>query len=132
MVPGLGLYLNELFFDTYNIRVQRNFDPSKARDKSKPETPADNEDDANDEGDNGQETSNEELLWHSDPQNIAKFQRFKDDIIWRHVFDEEERAMGFLEYLNHLRIHPYSYVSREYNKNGPGKNQKRKIADDDE
>merc|ERR1712146_798792 len=92
MVTGVGLYLNELFFDTYTNKLK--FEEQKAQvHKQEAETsPADKADDTSC-------ASVKPLEWTLDADINAKMTQFRENVIWPHIFEEEAKTLPFDQYL---------------------------------
>lgn len=140
MVPGVGLYLRELFFDRYNAKLdgdERNFLKKKEANSvvgvSVVEKVAEADilpviaivdgptviglDSANTEAPEEDDTTYshaERLLWSEDQEIVAKTKAFRNGIIWPHIFAQEESGLHFLYYLDHLRVAQYSYELQPY------------------
>ena len=49
------------------------------------------------------------LQWGSDEIISQRTQEFRTTVMWRHILDEEESNMHFLQYLNQIRLRPHKY-----------------------
>lgn len=94
MITGLGLYLDELYFDQYNIKLSHH--TSK---KSKGSNTDD--DDAK---------AAEKIDWYANESNATLFNSFRKDVIWPHIARVDAGALEFVAYLHGIVNRPYTYT----------------------
>eukprot|EP00605_Chrysophyceae_sp_TOSAG23-4_P000203 GSChrysophyteH1.ASY1.ANO1.239.1 assembled CDS len=114
MVPGLGLYLDELFFDGYNSKlVQEN--ANIARKKARDEAYAQSLKAATRDAADDQEDALYEMLDWQDNEDVQRsYQMFRESRVWPHIFAEEASSKLFVYYLDSLRARPRKYNSFEF------------------
>lgn len=108
MAPGLGLYLDELFFDNYNLKygvggvIDQQLQKSKKRkleekggDGKTEDQPTGNDDD--------NVLENERLDWYNQTNVREKLDSFRNRIV-QHVQEVDSTDMAFVQYLNTLRV----------------------------
>ena len=103
MAPGTGLYLDELEFDTYNIKLGhlvQQFSSTQSKQKG--------DDDEEEDG-----YVNEKLDWYSKPEILPLLNAYRTDIIWPHIQEMDQNNFNFLEYLVELRNNPHLYMAVE-------------------
>jgi tRNA pseudouridine38-40 synthase len=129
MVPGMGLYLDELFFDLYNNRLETLAEQHERSLANKAQRRVESEASdvgvnltAEDELDIQQSSKKQKieisdsnegdddkvlhlpLIWGKLPELQDRLQSFKTDSIWAHIFLEEKNSLGFLYYVDFLRV----------------------------
>lgn len=131
MLPGLGLYLDELFFDGYNSKQGKDNvkdakrakavkvaaaeaaaaaaaaagDENAAAATAAPAAAGAEEEDAN---------VHESIDWSVDPYCLRVYQEFRDDTIWPHIFAQEASTSAYVFYLDSMRVHVRKYISFDF------------------
>ena len=103
MAPGTGLYLDELEFDTYNVKIghlEQQFGSTQSKQKG------DDEDD--EDG-----YVNEKLDWYSKPEVLPLLNAYRTDVVWPHIQQMDQNSFNFIDYLVELRNNPYFYKTTE-------------------
>jgi tRNA pseudouridine(38-40) synthase len=182
MVPGLGLYLDELFFESYNKKQEaeqqrlaqaaqkkaasasataashasaannsQSF-TSAATESSSDQEPASKVQKLNTERNTSEEgcgssvaindgattpaperpakgtgtevadaeegesgpSIGEKIDWFHDPAIKKRMETFRTDVIWPHIFQEDQNSLCFLYYADYLRVHPYRYIAKDF------------------
>jgi len=144
MVPGVGLYLGELYFDSYNDKLvndetfalvkrvgveetekeERVREEEEEREKEKErmshtetvEMKKENEceEEKKEEKVDTSFSRADQLNWSSDPLLHEEIENFRSDVLWPHIFREEEKSLPFMYYLDFLRIVPHDYTLNPY------------------
>jgi hypothetical protein len=128
MAPATGLYLDELFFDGYNMKCEKIQNKDMKTCTSGDINDNNNDDKVNDDDDDEDNNNNpdnnkktetivpsEKLLWSSDKQIAPLIDSFRKNTIWPHIIKESEENVTFIEYLDEQRKHPHYYKERVYN-----------------
>ena len=130
MAPATGLYLDELFFDGYNMRCDKNQSKSSSSSSNINDGNDDNDDDDNKDDNNNDNKDDkktetivpsEKLEWSSDPNIAPLIDSFRKDVVWPHIAKEADENVAFIEYLDEQRKHPHAYVPHAF-KNGATNN----------
>eukprot|EP01042_Synura_sphagnicola_P007210 gene7210-9231_t len=128
MAPGVGLYLNSLYFDFYrpengngrsNQKQPGNSGGAsggvhkRKRSDTVPlvaslaSTPATSHSLAVD-------PEHETLPWQNVPRIVDVCGRFRHGVLWPHIMEQEESQLPYLLYLDYLRGLNYDYAPRPY------------------
>ena len=91
--PGIGLYLDQLYFDQYNKVQGFRADGDRKRKAHAGEV----------EGVGEAEEAREKLDWHDDAVFVAAMSTFRDSLIRPHVLAEEGKQLSFVSYLSNIR-----------------------------
>ena len=116
MAPGTGLYLDELEFDTYNIKLghlEQQFSSTQSKQKG--------DDDEEEDG-----YVNEKLDWYSKPEILPQLNAYRTDVIWPHIQEIDQNSFSFLEYIVELRNNPHFYTAVE---DTPGRKETQDVKD---
>jgi hypothetical protein len=136
MAPALGLYLDELFFEGYNIKqkyqtendkrvVQKRLEAATAIenegvDREQEENDVDEEESAmkkqkifhedTAEVDADEEAGlREEIAWYALPDIKTRIDQFRTDVLHSHIMKEEEDSLIYMFYLDYCRAFPHHY-----------------------
>lgn len=117
MAPGLGLYLNELFFDGYNLKLKRELERAQQSTKSKavpnvrPVTTTTPGESADDDGDGNQ--VHEIIEWNDDPEIGPRLHEFRENVLHPHIFEVERSSLVYFYYMDYCRAFPHTFKPRE-------------------
>eukprot|EP01031_Cornospumella_fuschlensis_P028399 gene28399-34286_t len=133
MAPALGLYLNNVFFDGYNIKQHHLEDQDERatlRREHQGDRGKDGDDDATherkeaaeddnaqqaDDGDDKDEQGglNRECIdWYSDEVAKSRLEAFRTEVLVPHIHKQEIKSMEFFYFLDHNRAFGLSYKPR--------------------
>lgn len=116
MAPGTGLYLDELFYDGYNnrINIQAEHDANrekKIRNMTK-EDPANLQVDSINDEDDEDKNDRELLLWTNDPIVNSKLADYRENVVWPHIYLLEQSKLEFVHHLDFLRVCPVTFNTK--------------------
>lgn len=130
MAPGQGLYLDELFFEGYNMKMVKS--NAMARGPKRTVESVEKEgtkmlktnqgdalavgvecEGAQEEEDEGC-FEHEVMDWGTNEVSMAAMHAFRDQTILPHIQQLEAAELPFLYYLDFLRVHVHHYVARDY------------------
>jgi tRNA pseudouridine(38-40) synthase len=60
----------------------------------------------------------EPIDWHSNPVTQSRMQRFRDEVVWPHIYEEEGKGLQFMYYMDFVRVNAFDYVTMDFNKGG--------------
>jgi tRNA pseudouridine38-40 synthase len=116
MAPGLGLYLDELYFKAYNVKQNRHIATRMAPRGSTHESISSSSSSSS-SADIGGDEGGEKLDWTETSSVKTTMTTFKQDVIWPHIMQEERENLHFLYYMDNLRVHPYHFNIKEFKSN---------------
>ena len=131
MITGLGLYLEELYFESYNNKLasenkkisSKTNNVNNGSKKIGPDETVSGEKRRHDgtskvSGDSipADGVEMHELLQFTDSGSAKKLQTCRESVIWPHVYAEEKENLHFLYYLDNLRVWPRTYCEEVWKK----------------
>ena len=129
MAPGVGLYLDELYFKAYNLKQNRHTATRMAPRGSTHESSSSSSSSSSNADTDGDE-GGEKLDWTETSTVKTTMTAFKQDVIWPHIMQEEREKFHFLYYLDNLRVHPYHFHIKEFKSNDESRKKEEIISSD--
>jgi tRNA pseudouridine38-40 synthase len=107
LAPSVGLYLDALFFDGYNMKQRRDNEQNPLS-KRQP-VPKENTTEGKEDEEEDDQMMREEIDWHNDITIKARMENFRLNRLHPHIFAQEAETLAFLYYLDYNRAHPQAF-----------------------